>query len=339
MSESKSVRWGVLGASNIAKKFVADARTVDGAEVVAVGARDLDRATAWATENGIQTAYGSWEELAEAPDIDVVYVSTVHAWHYAGAKLCLENGKSVLVEKPFTVHLRDAEDLVETARDKGLFLMEAMWTRCNPLNRELKAFVDRGDLGEVIQVQSNLGPSAGRNPRLWDLSVGGGILLECGVYPLAFAYQFLGAPERVVAAAHFAESGVDDQTSLLLEYASGASASLTTSVSKGVTTPHHSFGDVIGTNGWISVPSNAFFPEEYTIHLSGSSEPIHVERPKVGNGYTEEAAEVTRCIREGLTESPIVPLDDTLGSMRVIDAAYQQIGLTYPQTPSVAARV
>ncbi|HEY3926225.1 MAG TPA: Gfo/Idh/MocA family oxidoreductase [Acidothermaceae bacterium] len=336
MTETKSVRWGILGASNIAKKFIADAQSVDGTEVVAVGARDPERAKAYAQENGIPTAYRSWEELAEAPDIDVVYVSTVHSWHYAGAKLCLENGKSVLVEKPFTVHLRDAEELVSIARERGLFLMEAMWTRCNPLNRELKEFVARGDLGEVIQIQSNLGPSAGRNPRLWDLSVGGGILLECGVYPLAFAYQFLGEPERVVAVSHFADTGIDDQTSLLLEYAGGASASLTTSVSKGVSTPHHSFGDVIGTGGWISVPTNAFFPEEYTIHLSGSSDPIHVERPKVGNGYTEEAAEVSRCIREGLTESPVVPLDDTVGAMRVIDAAYQQVGIKYPEAPTLA---
>lgn len=336
MTETKTVRWGVLGASNIAKRFVADAHTVDGTEVVAVGARDLDRATAWAQENNVPTAYGSWEELAAAPNIDVVYVSTVHSWHYAGAKLCLENGKSVLVEKPFTVHLRDAEELVSIASDNGLFVMEAVWTRCNPLIRELKAFVDRGDLGEVIQIQSNLGPSAGRNPRLWDLSVGGGVLLETSVYPLAFAYLFLGAPERVVAASHFGDGGIDDSTSLLLEYAGGASATLTSSVSRGVTTPHHSFGDVIGTRGWISVPTNVFFPEQYTIHLSGSSDPIHVERPKVGNGYTEEAAEVSRCIREGLTESPLLPVDDTLGAMRVIDAAYQQVGITYPETPTLA---
>lgn len=336
MAETNSVRWGVLGASNIARRFVADAKTNVGTDVIAVGSRSLERAQAWAQENGIPRAYGSWEELAEAPDIDVVYVSTVHAWHYAGAKLCLENGKAVVVEKPFTVHLKDAEELVAIARENNVFAMEAMWTRCNPLMVELKEFVDSGELGEVIQVQSNLGPSAGRNPRLWDLSVGGGILLECGVYPLAFAFQFLGEPAHVDAASHFGDGGVDDATSLLLRYESGASATLTSSIARGVTTPHHSFGNVMGTKGWIDVPADAFFPQEYTIHLSGSSDPIHVEHPKVGNGYTEESAEVSRCIREGLTESPLVPLDDTLGAMRVIDAAYRQVGIEYPETPTIA---
>lgn len=169
------VRWGVLGASNIARRVVADMKRTEGAEVVAVGARTLDRAKAWAEENGIPRAYGSYEELAQASDIDIVYVSTVHAWHYAGAKLCLENGKSVIVEKPFTVHLRDAEELVRLARERNLFLMEALWTRFNPLMVELKEFIDRGDLGEVLQVQANLGPSArpeppsvGHFPRRWD---------------------------------------------------------------------------------------------------------------------------------------------------------------------------
>jgi predicted dehydrogenase len=334
----RNVRWGVLGASNIARRVVADMRRTEGAEVVAVGARTLDRAKAYAEENSIPRAYGSYEELAQAPDIDVVYVSTVHSWHFAGARLCLQNGKSVLVEKPFTVHLRDTEELVSLARERNLFLMEALWARCNPLMVELKEFVDRGDLGEVLQVQANLGPSAGRSPRLWDPALGGGILLECGVYPLAFAFQFMGAPDGVRAWAHLTENGIDDATGILLEYESGANATLNSSIVRGIGTGHNSSGIVLGTRGWISVPKDIFCPEGYIIHRP-DAEPIQVQRPKKGNGYIEEIAEATRCVREGLPESSLVPLDDTLATMRVIDSVYQQVGLSYPATPALPADV
>jgi predicted dehydrogenase len=335
MASTKNVRWGILGASNIGKRFVADAHRVDGAEVVAVGARDLDRAKAYAEANGIPKAYGSYEELATAPDIDVIYVGLVSSLHFAAAKLCLENGKSVIVEKPFTVNLRDAEELVRIARERKLFLMEAMWTRTNPLIVELGEFVAKGNLGEVLQVQGNLGPSAGRNPRLWDLALGGGILLECGVYPLTFAYHFMGEPKSVTATAHFAETGIDDAVGLLLEYETGGSATVTSSIVRGIDTPHNSFGFVMGTEGWIDVPKDVFFPQEYTIHRPGV-EPIRVQRSKNGNGYMDEVAEVTRCIREGLTESPLVPLDDSLGIMRVFDSVYTQTGLTYPNAPALS---
>jgi len=330
MSE-QTIRWGVLGASNIARRVVPDIRRVPGASVVAVAASDGDRAKAWADENEIPNAFSSYAELAESSEVDIVYVTTVHSAHHTAVKLCLEAGKPVIVEKPFTVHLSDAQELVELARERGVFLMEAMWTRLNPLMVEMKSRIAAGDIGELLQVRANLGPSSGRNPRLWDLSLGGGILLECVVYPLAFASHFLGEPNSVAAKAHFKE-GIDDATSLLLGYESGAQAVLTSSIARGVAKGPVSDGVIIGTEGWIDVPTGMFCPEAYVIHRRGE-DPEEVVREKVGNGYVEEAAEATRCVREGLLESPLMPLDDTLGVMRVIDETYQQTGIKYPSAP------
>jgi predicted dehydrogenase len=332
-----AVRWGVLGASNIANKFVSDLQRVAGAEVVAVASRDIDRSKAFAHAHEIPMAYGSYQELAEAPEIDVIYVSTVHSWHYAHVKMCLEAGKAVLCEKAFTVHLHDAEELVNIAKDRHLFLMEAMWTRCNPLINELGTLVRSGEIGEIRQIQANLGPSAGRNPRLWDPGLGGGILLECGVYPLNFAYFFLGDPSQVFGWSHLTSDGVDDATAILLRYESGAAATLTTSVVRDIGTGHVSNGRVLGTLGWVDVPTDVFCPQEYAVHKPGvESRSVHRERE--GNGYIEEAAEATRCVREGRTESELMPLADTLGVMKIIDAVYGQVGLSYPDNPKPSER-
>jgi predicted dehydrogenase len=330
---STKVRWGLLAASGIAHRFVADLKMVKGAEAVAVGSRDLERAEAFADEFEIERYYGSYEQLAEDPDIEVVYVSSVHPRHYDHAKLCLDHGKAVLCEKPFTLNAREAKDLVDLARGERLFLMEAMWTRCNPLIIEIGRRIRDGEIGDLRLVHVNL--TAGGLPygfRGLDPELGGGALLECGVYPVSLAFHLLGSPTSVTAHSHFTAERVDDVTALILEYVSGALAALTTSfvmadVPAVPLNPSHAI--IAGAHGWIDIPGEIFDPTEFVVRRSNTgAETVQLDR--IGFGYTHEIEEVSKCVREERTESELVPLDDTLAIMRVLDEARALVGLKYP---------
>ncbi|MCM1976959.1 MULTISPECIES: Gfo/Idh/MocA family protein [Streptomyces] len=324
------VRWGILATGGIAATFAADLVDLPDAEVVAVASRSQASADAFAERFGIGRAYGDWESLAADEDIDVVYVATPHSAHRAAAGLCLEAGRNVLCEKPFTLNLREAEELVALARDRGRFLMEAMWMYCNPMVRRLKALVDDGAIGEVRSVSADFG-IAGPFPashRLRDPAQGGGALLDLGVYPVSFAQLLLGEPSDITARAALSDEGVDLQTGAVLSWESGALASVHCSIVGGTATA----ASVTGSQGRIDIPHGFFFPDHFVLHRDGRDPEKFLADSADGprTSMRHEAIEVMRALRAGETESPLVPLDGTLAVMRTLDAIRDRIGVRYP---------
>ncbi|MDP9681435.1 Gfo/Idh/MocA family protein [Streptomyces griseoviridis] len=329
MTEEK-VRWGVLATGGMAARFTADLVDLPDAEVVAVASRSEASAKAFAERFGIARAYGGWDALAHDEDVDVVYVATPHSAHRAAAGLCLEAGRNVLCEKPFTLNAREAAELVALARERGSFLMEAMWMSCNPLVRRLKALVDDGAIGEVRTVQADFGLNGAFPPahRLRDPAQGGGALLDLGVYPVSFAQLLLGEPDRVTASAVLSEEGVDLQTGALLSWDGGALAALHCSI-VGATANSAS---VTGSAGRIDVPYGFFFPTHFVLHRDGRDPEEFTADPADGprDSLRHEALEVMRALRAGETESPLLPLDGTLAVMRTLDAVRDRVGVRYP---------
>lgn len=325
--QANEIRWGIVSTGHIAGVFAADLRLLPDHRVVAVGSRDHARAREFAERHEISRAYDSYAELAADPDVDVVYIATPHSDHAATARLCLEAGKSVLCEKPFTVNAAEAAELVALARWHGLFCMEAMWMWCNPVHRRLYAAIAAGEIGTVRTVTADLGFRATYDAadRLFAPELAGGALLDVGVYPVSLAYRILGSPDAIHASAGLAPTGVDAMTAIQFEYAGGAVAQLAGSfdaVLSGRAT-------ITGTEGWIELPTDFQVASFYTVHRT-DNEPVTYRETLAGDGYVYEAQEVARCLRDGRTESELVPLDDTLAVMRILDRVREQTGVHYP---------
>jgi predicted dehydrogenase len=327
MTQDKRIRWGILGTGGIANAFAGDLPLVEGAELAAVGSRTAQAAEAFAQRHGIARAHGSWAALAADPDVDVVYVATPHAFHLDAALACLAGGKAVLCEKPMTLDLASAAQLVQEARARGLFLMEAMWMRCNPAVLRIAELIAEGAIGPVIAVHADFGlqgPFATAH-RLRDPALGGGALLDLGVYPINLADLVLGAPATVQSWAHLTPEGVDENTGILLGYESGAVAALTCSIN-GAT---RNAASITGTTGRIDLPPEFYMPKSFILSRTGRA-PGVMNVPFEGRGYQFEAAEVQRCLRAGRVESPLMPPSTTLEIMGLLDTIRAQIGVTYP---------
>jgi len=322
----KTVNWGVLATGGIAGTFASDLPLVPGANLAAVGSRSPESAAAFAERYGFARAHGSWSALAADPEVDVIYVATPHAFHFEAAMACLAGGKAVLCEKPMTLDLATSARLVQEARTRGLFLMEAMWMRCNPAIRRITQLIADGALGAVTAVQADFGLQGPfeASHRLRDPALGGGALLDLGVYPINLAHLILGSPATVQSWAHLTPEGVDDNTGLLFGYESGAVASLTC----GLIGETRNAASITGTRGRIDVPSGFFVPRSFVLHRSGA-EPEEFAFDFEGRGYQFEAAEVQRCLAEGLPESPLMPHATTLDIMTLMDTIRAEVGVVY----------
>jgi len=310
-----------MGTGGIAETFAADLTFTDSGRAVAVGSRHMDSAKRFADAFDIPNRHASYEELVADPDVDVVYVATPHPMHHANALLALRAGKPVLVEKAFTMNAAEARDLVATARAEELFLMEAMWTRCLPHIAEIRRLLAEGALGEIVTVTADHGQWFARDPgfRLFAPELGGGALLDLGVYPVSFASMVLGTPDRIVSLVDPAFTGVDGQTSMLFGYASGAQAILTcTSSAKSPTR-----GAIVGTDARIEIEGDFYAPTSFTLITRGG-DPTYFEAADEGRGLWYEAEEVARCLREGLLESPLMPLDESVSIMETMDDVLAQ---------------
>ncbi|WP_326549664.1 Gfo/Idh/MocA family protein [Micromonospora sp. NBC_01813] len=320
-------RWGILATGGIAARFVEDLQLLPDAEVLAVGSRTAASAQAFADRYGIPRAYGSWDELAADGEVDVVYVATPHSAHHAATMTCLAAGRAVLCEKPFTLDLATSTELVQTARARDVFLMEAMWMRCNPTIQRVGELIADGAIGEVTAIHADFGLAGPFAPesRLRDPAQGGGALLDLGVYPVSLAHLILGRPDSVHSWAKLTPEGVDQNTGVLLGYDSGAVAALTC----GLVGATPVAATITGSAGRIALPDPFFCPSEFTIRR-GSADPevVRVVEP-AGNGYQYEAAEVQRCLAAGLRESPLVPHAVTLEVMELLDTIRGQIGVSY----------
>jgi predicted dehydrogenase len=324
------IRWGILGTGKIAKAFATALRETPDAKLAAVASRSVDSATKFGQEYGAERFHGSYQALADDPEVDVIYIGTPHPMHHENALMCLNGGKAVLVEKSFTMNRRQAEDIITLARAKKLFVMEAMWTRFMPSVVEAKRIVDSGEIGKPANVSADFGftSDAGPEHRLFAPELGGGVLLDLGIYPLSMSSFFLGAVTGVKAQAEMAATGVDMQTAFTLTHEGGGVSSCACSLRS--RTPTELV--ISGEKGYVRLHDRFHNTDTITVTLvdGASRNERTLTLPKSGNGYTHEAQEVGRCLRAGLIESPVMPHAETLALMGTLDEIRAQIGLRYP---------
>lgn len=319
---TKPLGWGLLGTGGIAESFAADLEFTSSGHAVAVGSRHIDTANRFADKFDIPSRHASYEDLVADPAVDAVYVATPHPMHHANALLALQAGKPVLVEKAFTMTAAEALELVAVARAKGLFLMEAMWTRFLPHIAEIRRLLGNGALGEIVTVTADHGQWFAHDPnfRLFAPELGGGALLDLGVYPVSFASMVLGKPGRIVTLVDPAFTGVDGQTSMLFGYENGAQAVLTCTLSAKSPTR----AAIVGTEARIEIEGDSYSPTSFDLISRTGERTTHFDTPPEGRGLWHEAEEVGRCLREGLLESPLMPLDETVEIMETIEEVLAQ---------------
>jgi predicted dehydrogenase len=319
------LRWGILGAGWIARLQVADMQR-HGFTVAAVAARDLAKAQAFADEFGIPVAYGSYEQLAADAGVDAIYVATVHPTHAAAARLALEGGKHVLVEKPFTMDAAEARDIVDLATEKNLVILEAMWTRWLPHMVRIREILTEGLLGDVRAVLADHDQKNEHVERMHKPELGGGALLDLGIYPVSFAWDVFGAPDTVLAHGTLTEAGVDRETAIILGYPSGAHAVLQTQMSGAG--PNRAA--IVGTDGRIEIDSVWYDVVGFTRYDATSEVVERFDEKVAGRGMHFQVAEVERLVAAGKLEGDILPPSETVGIMETLDEVRRQIGLTYP---------
>jgi len=324
---SDKIRWGLIGLGVISRKFANGLAFVPDAEIYAVASRSQEKADAFGAEFGATKCYSSYEDLAKDPNVDVAYIGTPNTYHLSQTLLCLNAGKHVLCEKPFAVNAKEAKTMIDCARENNRFLMDAFWTRYFPAMFKLRELLAEKVIGDVMLVTADFG---GRGPvvpekRHFNLDLAGGAMLDVGSYCLQFASMIYGKqPVDIVSQVAIGETGVDEMSVVVCKYSDYEMATLTSAIR--LTTPHEA--RIMGTAGYIAIP-NFWHPSELTVTLAGQA-PETLRFPFEGEGFQFEAIEVGECIRKGLTESAIYPLDETLAIMETLDRIRASWGLRYP---------
>lgn len=322
--ENNKIKWGIVGLGNIAQQFASELQLIDSAEVYAVASRSLNRAQDFAKQFQCSKAYGSYDELFQDENIDILYIATPHDSHAELTIRALQNNKNVLCEKPLALHYKDVEQMIATAKKHNKFFMEAFWTRFNPSMRETLQHIQDGAIGEVKYVNADFAIKFENpdNTRMTDMKLGGGALMDIGVYPLFLSYLILGVPKEILAKSNFYETGADAQTSMILQY-DNAQAVL-----------HSSFlytnnveAYITGTKGRIDLDSLWFMTESYSLTQEDKKQKF--ERPTLGKGYTYEIEECHACLRDDRKESALWSHKNSLELAKIIEDVKIQIGLSY----------
>jgi predicted dehydrogenase len=326
-----TVRWGVVGPGRIADKVVRDLPLVEGAVGAAVASRSAERAAAFAARHDIPRTHGSYRAIVDDPEVDVLYIATPHPQHRAVALAALRAGKAVLVEKAFTVTPEATREIAALAAETGVFAMEAMWTRFQPAIVRMRELIADGAVGRVRSMQVDLGV---RNPldpddRFVAPELGGGALFDLTVYPISFAQMVLGDPTAVSAHGVVTPRGVDLEESVVLAFAGGQTATMTTTLR--CATPGQA--RVFGTDGWIDVLPRFHHPDTIVLHRHGH-DPEPMTLPATGGGYYHELAEVTECLLAGRAESAVMPLADTVAVQDAMGEVARQLGMTPLEGPA-----
>lgn len=326
--ENRKIRWGILSTGRIAQVFAQSLATLPEAQLQAVGSRTAATAEAFGTRFNVPRRHASYAALAGDAEVDVIYIGTPHSLHAENCLLCLEAGKAVLCEKPFTINAAETERVIQFARQQQVFLMEAMWTRFLPAVVQVRAWLANGMIGEPRLLLADFGFRAEFDPnsRLFAPALGGGALLDVGIYPLALAAMIFGPPQRLTSMAHLGVTGVDEQCGVILGYPNGQLAVL--AAANRTDTPKEA--TIVGTAGRIKLHSAFFKATQVTLARSGQPEQT-VHAPYESFGYQHEAAEVMACLRAGRLESEIMPPDESLQLMQTMDEIRRQWGLRYPQ--------
>ena len=318
--------WGILGPGGIAKAFAEDLKRLDGHSIAAVGSRTLSNAQSFANTFG-GTAYGSYEELVADPQVDAIYVATPHPAHKENVILALNAGKPVLCEKPFAVNATEAQQMVDAANKNGVALMEAMWARFLPHYAQVREIIQSGVLGKIHTIHADHGQRlADQNiPRLVEPALAGGALLDLGIYPVSFAHMILGNPSKITSSAVLTDKGVDAQTSMIFDYASGAQAVLNTTMIE--QTPCRAV--VAGLHGWLEIDRTFYNPASMRVVLNDGAT---TEYPSsyIGHGLREQAEVFKQLVKSGQQQSQILNWQDTVDIMKTLDQVRSQIGLKYP---------
>ena len=324
------IRWGILGAGRIARKFASDLRLAENCELMAIGSRSQQSADEFNKEFPVQYCHYSYEELAQNPEVDVIYIATPHNLHYENTLLCLQHNKAVLCEKPFAMNSRQAIEMIKLAKEKKLFLMEALWTKFHPHYIKTLEMVQQGLLGEITSVLVNFGfkPIPPVPVRLFDPALGGGTVMDIGIYNVFIAMSVLGKPDHIEATMTPASTEVDEQCAILFRYKNGALAQLFSTFSSDLATE----ADICGGEGRIRLTSRFYEPSSTIEFSKGKADtkqviPVHKEQ---GFGYQYEARHVNDCLRNGLTESNIVSFADTILLMETLDKIRKVAGIHYP---------
>jgi len=319
--ESSPLRWGILGTGGIAHTFASDLRLTESGVVSAVGSRGQGSAERFADEFGIEGRHPSYESLVADPGVDVVYVATPHPMHRDNAILALRAGKPVLVEKPFAMNAAEATEIAEVARERRLFAMEAMWTRFLPHIAVVRDWLAQGVVGETVTVTADHGQWFAEDPgfRLFAPELGGGALLDLGVYPVSFASMILGTPNRIASISDPAFTGVDAQTSMVFGYESGAQAVLTCTLRAKSPTR----ASIVGIDARIEIDGDFYAPAAVTL-VPRDGEPTRIESTHEGRGLHYQADEVARRLAAGDLESPLMPLGETISIMQTMDTVQAQ---------------
>jgi predicted dehydrogenase len=333
--ERRIIRWGIMGAGRIAHKFAADLSLVDNARLVAVGSRSKEKAKAFAGAFNIPRACGTYESFLEDEELDVVYIATPHSHHYENTLMCLDKGKGVLCEKAFAVNAKQAAEMISKAREKRLFLMEALWTKFLPHYRKLKEMLSENVTGGVDSVLVDFGfrPPDPVPQRLFDPALAGGTMLDIGIYNVFMAMSVLGRPDEIHAHMTPSASGVDEQAAVLFRYNNGAMAQLFSSFTTHLPTE----AEISGPQGRIKLNHRFYAPECTIDFFPGRPEtrqPVLFNSEKTGFGYQHEARHVVECLQQGLLESPVMSHKDTFELMQVLDEIREKAGIRYEQLES-----
>lgn len=324
---AEKIRWGILSTGHISHRFAEALQVLPEAEVQAVASRSELSAEKFARDFGIPNAHGSYKALAEDPEVDVVYIGTPHSLHLENSLLCMRAGKSVLCEKALTINAREAEEMIRVAREENVFLMEAMITRHVPLVRKVLDWIERGRIGEVRMLRASRCARGDFHPSRRHLNpeLGGGSLLDVGVYVISFASMiFQRVPEQVLGLAHIGEIGSDEQGAALLKYDQGEIADL----SFALRTKAVNEAFIFGTEGYIKLDEVFALAPKATLYNNDQVSEV-IEEPVLVRGLVHEAEEVMRCMKEGLKESPRMPLEESLQIMRIMDQIRAPWGLRY----------
>ena len=331
----RTIRWGVLGPGSIARKFCAGLADLPDTELVAVGSRNnpssIESANKFADDFNVETRHDSYEKLVNDPNVDVIYIATPHSFHSEHSLLCLNAGKAVLCEKPFSINATQTQEVISLAQEKNLFVMEAVWTLFLPHMVKIRELIESGSIGEVRMVQADFGFRTGVNPegRLFDKNLGGGALLDVGIYPILLALDLLGPATEIKSMATIGTTGVDEEASIIMRHSKGEQSLLSTAIR--LNTPHEA--TILGTEGRIHIHGSWWQPTSFTLYQDGKDS-VLFDIETLDNGYNYEALEVNNCLRDGKAESAIMPLSKTLELTQTLDTIRSQWGLQYPMETS-----
>lgn len=327
MDASKKIKWGIIGCGKIAHKFCRDLALIKEAELTAVASRNLEKAKTFGKLHHAKKAYGSYDNLFQDNEVDILYIATPHISHAELSIKAMEHGKHVLCEKPLAINVKDARKMIETSKRTDKFFMEALWTRFNPNIIEIKQRIENGDIGQIDYINADFAFKAtfGIDDRTLDLKLGGGAILDIGIYPVFLSYLLLGMPKEILAKSIFHPvTGCDMQTSMILDY-DGAQAVLYS----GFTSTSDMVAKIYGTKGQVFIHKTWHMTEGYTVVKGDKMQ--NVENKTLGLSYSYEIMECHKCLKENKIESRIWSHQNSLDLISILDRVREKVGLKYPQ--------